>query len=220
MARTILVEEGHGAGDAFALPARILVDYTVNGTCQFGVSIYSTAPGSRAPTATLAARASAESISNTWDVVLTPGLYEINPGATDGCTYLVTVRIAPPSDSTAEPGPASTPVFSMIDGTLPPGILQQTARTSVTEGGHGLGDMIPLPASVLIDYKVSGTCPFQIVVWSEEMGPEAPFAKLGLSTHGDSVSGTWSLHMNPAGSYAIDPRTFAGCTYLFTVRVG
>ena len=210
MARESLVEGGHGGGDAYALPARVLVDYRIAGTCKFSVAFHSQAPGTRTASATLAARATAETISETWAVELTPGLYEISPNASDGCTFLITVRAAPTTDPSGERIPASTPA----------GILQQSARSSVSQGGHGLGVFIPLPGSFLVDYTVGGTCAFTIVIWSEAGGRDAPVAVHPLDLQGDNAAGTWSVGLYPPGLYAVDPAAWDGCTYVMTVRAG
>lgn len=218
VARESLVAGDHGGGNTFALPARVLVDYRVAGTCQFSVAFYSQAPGTSTASATLKARATAQTISETWAVQLSPGSYEINPNATDGCTFLITVRTAPTTDPSGKPIPESTPVLTMIDGDLPAGVLQQTARTSLTQGGHGLGNFIPLPSSFLVDYTVSGSCAFSIVIWSEAGGRDAPIAVHPVDVQGGNAAGTWSVGLYPPGLYAVDPAGWDGCTYVMTVR--
>ncbi len=86
--------------------------------------------------------------------------------------------------------------------------------TKNAEGAHGGAPAVSLPASVVVDYTVRGTCDFT-VAFQPPTGPAVKPA-MSLSVRGEA-SGTASFALVP-GPYAAVPGEAVGCTFTFVVR--
>jgi hypothetical protein len=87
----------------------------------------------------------------------------------------------------------------------------------LADGAHGGFDPIDLPASIAIDYWVSGTCEFGITITSPASTKQTPVATFTMRMFGGVVSSTWPVALKPA-AYFVVPAEAVGCTYSLIVR--
>jgi hypothetical protein len=141
------------------------------------------------------------------------------PGSTTAATHVAT----PAETSAATPAPPPEPTF---DTTFPPdpdpsampaGFIESFGKPVEETGGHGGLPAVELPASVAIDYWVSGTCDFTIGI-VDITGPTATHvASFAMRMLGTTVEGTWPVEIK-AGSYYVVPGDAEGCRFSVTVR--
>jgi hypothetical protein len=116
------------------------------------------------------------------------------------------------------PPPGPTPMWTLTTGDLPPGFLYQVAQLDPVVDGHGGAPPLALPASVKVEYAVSGTCRFSISIYPEGAGL-TPTASFSMTLTSGSVSGTWPVKLR-AGSYEVVPADAPGCVFQVTVLAG
>jgi hypothetical protein len=83
------------------------------------------------------------------------------------------------------------------------------------EGGQGGPPLVDLPASIAIDYTVSGTCVFSVGLVTETTDIGLP--RLTMTVTGPEVAGTWRLSIKP-GRYYVATGEAVGCVYSVKVR--
>jgi hypothetical protein len=127
-----------------------------------------------------------------------------------------------PTATHALPTPLSTApigIWTPITGNLPAGVFYQVQKLEPVIGGHGGPRSVVLPASVAIDYKVSGTCDFGIWIYATGSSNPDPAATFERKVAGETIQDTWPVTLEP-GSYVVAPSDANGCTWLVTVREG
>jgi hypothetical protein len=100
---------------------------------------------------------------------------------------------------------------------LPAGFIESFGQPTEEVGGHGGSPDVALPASVAIDYWVSGTCDFRIDILDPAATDLTPVATFAMRMLGSTVSGTWPVSIK-AGRYYVTPLDTPGCRFYVTVR--
>jgi hypothetical protein len=83
------------------------------------------------------------------------------------------------------------------------------------EGGHGGPPLVDLPAAFVVDYKVTGTCTFQLSFEPADMSTAVQVRSVTVS--GTSKSGAWDVQLTP-GKYYVHPNEAVGCTFHIEVH--
>jgi uncharacterized protein YceK len=124
-----------------------------------------------------------------------------------GCTSQV--ASPPPGGEQPSPG-AATPTPSAA-----PTEVVYYEVTKNAEGDHGGAPLLDLPASVVVDYDVHGSCRFEIGVATPTTAAGLP--RLAIDVPGPVASGTWQFAVTP-GSYVVTIGEATGCTYRVQVH--
>ncbi len=119
--------------------------------------------------------------------------------------------VAPSATPAATATPAPTPTAA--PSAQPSPVVYEMFQKNA-EGGHGGPALITLPASIVVDYTVRGTCTFTIDL---DTATSIAGPNLKLSVTGPESSGSWHLSIKP-GSYYVNPGEALGCTFSITVR--
>jgi hypothetical protein len=117
----------------------------------------------------------------------------------------------------ATPTPAPTFPPDPDPSHMPAGFIESFGKLEVEVGGHDGSTAVDLPASVAIDYWVSGMCDFDISIVAATGTDSTPVTSFSMRVPGSTVSGTWLAHVK-AGTYYVTPGEAAGCRYSITVR--
>jgi hypothetical protein len=131
-----------------------------------------------------------------------------------------TTPIAAPTPTLA-PTPTPPPTFppDPDPSHMPAGFIESFGQLTEEVGGHGGSPAVMLPASVAIDYWVSGTCDFRIDVIKTTSSDLTPVATFAMRLLGSTESGTWPVSVK-AGEYYVTPHDAPGCRFSVTVRAG
>ena len=116
---------------------------------------------------------------------------------------------APP---TAAPSTGGPPAEPPTEPAASPVIYSQVQKNA--EGGHSGPRPIDLPADVVVDYSVTGTCSLDVSFEPEDGSPTTQSFALQVT---ESATGSWDVHLTP-GRYLVDIGEAVGCTFLVTVR--
>jgi hypothetical protein len=115
-------------------------------------------------------------------------------------------QVASPPPGGGQPSPgAATPTPSAA-----PTEVVYYEVTKNAEGPHGGPPLLDLPASVVVEYDVHGSCRFEIGVTTPTTVAGLP--KLAIDATGPETSGTWRFAITP-GSYSVTLGEATGCTY-------
>jgi hypothetical protein len=106
---------------------------------------------------------------------------------------------APPAEAATEP-PASPVIYTQVQ--------------KLAEGGHDGPRPIDLPAEVVVDSSVTGTCTFDVSFEPEDGSPTTQSRRLEVS---GTATDSWDVHLTP-GRYLVVLGEAVGCTFLVTVR--
>ena len=80
-------EGAHGGTPVIDLPASIVVDYTVNGACEFTIEVWSHVPDNAVVVAKLAISVTGTTVSGSWPIHIEAGPSYVAPGEAVGCTF-------------------------------------------------------------------------------------------------------------------------------------
>lgn len=100
---------------------------------------------------------------------------------------------------------------------MPAGFIESFGKPVEENSDHGGTPPVDLPASVAIDYWVSGTCDFTIHIVDATGSGGTPVASFAMRMLGTTVDGTWPVVIK-AGSYYVAPADSGGCRFSVTVR--
>jgi hypothetical protein len=89
--RRTCVRQPYGGPQPIDLPAHVVVDYAVRGTCEFTLTIRPAGSGGKG-VASLALTVTGEEARGSWPITLVPGSYVVAPGDAVGCTFDVSVH--------------------------------------------------------------------------------------------------------------------------------
>ena len=106
-----------------------------------------------------------------------------------------------------------TPTSTATDAPTP-AMFYEAAKNA--EGGHGGPPLLRLPDDVVVEYRVSGTCTFELMFVTPAGHDTAP--SLRLVVPGAVMKGTWEDATIVPGSYYPSISEAVGCTYEVTIR--
>jgi uncharacterized protein YceK len=125
------------------------------------------------------------------------------------------------------PGTAATPAASVAAVTPAPTVTPEPSPTPLptpvtydevtknADGAHGGAPLLDLPASLVIDYSVQGTCSFG--VGFSTVTSDSGLPRLSVRVTGPEVTGTWAVTI-PAGPYYVEIDEAVGCTFHVVVH--
>jgi hypothetical protein len=90
--------------------------------------------------------------------------------------------------------------------------------TKVSEGPHGFPEAVQMPAEVVVDYVVRGSCTFTIEIRRDD-ATRTLAASLSVGVRSPGKSGAWSVRLKP-DSYYLRPGEALGCTFDIAVYAG
>ena len=176
---------GHGGPPLLDLEAPVVVDYTVTRGCAFTLKVTFGVPDNGIEAARFQISAGTPTVSGTWPLEINPGSYYIVGSETVGCPFHIAAKAVP-----AEPLPVASPDRSST-------LYYEVMKNELIMGGHGGTPMIGMPADLQIDYRVTGTCHFEMSFGTAEGTSDLP--KLSLDVAHSEMTGTWLVTI-PAGS--------------------
>ena len=129
---------------------------------------------------------------------------------------------ATPSSPSQTAATETQPVASQTAAPTEPAVTTEPVATPTVytevqknaEGGHGGPHPIDLPAAVVVDYSVTGTCTFEASFEPADMTPASQ--SMSIKVDG-TTTGSWNVELTP-GSYLVQLGEAVGCTFLVTVR--
>jgi hypothetical protein len=118
--------------------------------------------------------------------------------------------------ATLQPTPTAVPTAPPATPTgAAPSPVVYTEIEKTAEGGHGMPPPIDLPAEVVVDYSVTGSCTFTVALAPADGSP-AKSSKT-VDVMGGTTTDSWKVHLTP-GSYVVQLGEAVGCTFKVTVR--